>query len=314
MKDAKLLKRILDDKEYINSDYGINNESIDDMVEDYIHYLMDIGKIKIGDLLKDTNFLKSRSHQFQRIKEDYYYYLDDTDRALKPKYKEKINYIGIELECFTRYDKGELVERITDLGLETIVQAGSDGSVEAEFGDDCELRILLPEKQLGTGLKKVSKLLKKSHFGVNDSCGLHIHLDMRNRDVKKCYERLIKFQDILFGMVDKDRRNNSYCKFTTEHNKFDRHVAINKMAYETHKTIEVRLHHSTLDLKQVEKWVKLLLRIINSTSAPPKETKADVIKWAKKQKGLTSYITKTFDEMWFFEKEEPRDLAAGDWD
>lgn len=260
-------------------------------------------------ILNDKEFMKNRPYFVNDLKNDYLDYLDSHEADLKPKAKTKTNYVGIEIECFTRYDRLDLIEKIIELGLEKNVQPTEDGSVEADFGDDCELRILLPEKELVSGLKKISKLFVKGQFGVNGTCGLHIHLDMRNRNVEECYKRLINFQDILFAMVKRERWTNSYCIYTKVQDKDNRYVAINKdSAYQAHKTIEVRLHHATLDMKRIEQWVKLLLRVIGTKTPPPKETKAAVVKWGKKQR-LGSYISKNFNESWFDEKKR---VAGGD--
>ena len=316
MKNSKILQHILADKEFIEDELYNGDDVIENLIQSYTEHLIKTGQIKLEKMVQDKTFIKKKFVNLDRLRNNYMDYLADSAPALKPKNKSRTNYIGIELECFTRYDRFDLIERITELGLNKIVQADGDGSIEPDFGDDCELRILLPEKQLTTGLKKISKLLTKGKFGVNDTCGLHIHIDMRNRDVNKCYERLIKFQDILFGMVEKERRSNSYCKFATDQNKFDRYVAINKeMAYSQHKTIEIRLHHATLDLKRIEQWIKLLLKVISSTTPPPQETKAAVLKWGKKQKGLGRYIAKNFDDNWFNEKKQRVAVGmGGDWD
>lgn len=309
MKKSKLVARILKDKRFINEQNGNGEGYIFDRYKDYI-----AENITLEEILKDKKFLKTNLERVQRsLREEYLDFIQDTDDGcLKPKAAAKVNYIGIELECFTHYDRMELLEKILDHGLGKIVQPVSDGSIEPDFGDDCELRILLPEKQLASGLRKLGKLLKKGQFGVNDSCGLHIHLDMRNRDVEKCHERLLKFQDILFGMVDSERWNNEYCQYSKVSNLQNRYVAINKVdAYRQHKTIEVRLHHATLDMKRIEQWVKLLLTVIGTKAPPPSETKAEVVKWGRKQK-LGPYISKNFNDEWFEEKQMA--VGGGDWD
>ena len=301
MKQSEMLRRILADKDFIDDHDYLDHWLVEKYIEDHLSLDM---------ILKDKKFLQSLSRAaIQDLEENYLEYLEDT-AELKPQPRSKINYVGIELECFTHYDRSDLFNKIVKHGLEKNVQAVSDGSIEADFGDDCELRILLPEKDLAGGLKKVGKLLTKGKFGINKSCGLHVHLDMRNRNVNVCYERLLKFQNILFGMIKKERWNNTYCKPTSNDNRYDRYVAINKeQAYAAHRTIEVRLHHATLDMKQIELWVKLLLKVISSKTPPPKETKADVLKWGKKQRGISQYISKNFNEDWFKEK---RVASGGD--
>jgi Putative amidoligase enzyme len=308
-KKPSIVKQILKDKHYLRA---LNDNNDNFLFENYMDFIYEQTKIETA--LKDKEFLKLYLSRIEtRLRENYLDFMyDNNDEVdLKPAAKSKTNYVGIELECFTHYDLLEMHDQILKCGLDGIVQPVGDGSISPDFGDDCELRILLPEKQLSSGLKKLGKLLKKDQFGVNDTCGLHVHLDMRNRDVEKCYERLIKFQDVLFGMVDCDRWDNEYCMYTNVHNMKQRYVAINKDdAYRQHKTIEVRLHHATLDVKRIEQWIKLLLNVISTNTPPPEPLKAEVVKWGRKQ-GLGSYVVKNYNDEWF---EEKKLVSGGDWD
>lgn len=285
MKSSKLIKQILGDKRYLNREAFTFCDGI---------------SIKLKTALKDKKLLKDKPEILDSLRDDYLEYLEDTSIPLVPSRKSKTNFIGIELECFAAYDAFDLREQIIEHNLSKIVQVAEDGSIEEDFGNSHELRILLPEKQLTSGLKKVKKLLTKGKFGVNDSCGLHIHIDMRNRDVKKCYKNLLKFQDVLFAMVNKDRWNNEFCCYTTKLNEQNRYLAINKTrSYARHQTIEVRLHHATLDMKLIEKWVKLLLQIVGAPKLPNVKTKSDILKWIGKKKDLKSYVSKNFNNQGF---------------
>lgn len=307
MKQSGIIKRLLADKNFIQDRDG----DYCPLQENYFEYLAN--RASLETILKDKKYLKNNKKRLNGLIAEYLdYILDNEETAtLKPKPKVKTNYVGVEIECFTHLNRLDLLEKLSELGLDKVVQPTSDGSIAADFGDDCELRILLPEKQLASGLKKISKLFTKGKFGVNDTCGLHIHLDMRNRNVDECYKRLLDFQDILFGMVKTERWNNTYCKYTSYGDKYNRYASINKeMAYQQHKTIEVRLHHATLDMKQIEQWIKLLLKVIGTKTPPPKQTKANVVEWGKKQK-LGPYVSKNFNESWF--KEKKRRLVSGDY-
>lgn len=245
-------------------------------------------------ILKDKQF-KSNDALLQAYTAE----IQKRNRVLKPKNKAGNNYIGIEIECFTRLSRPEIMEKVLENDLEKNVHLADDGSINAGFGRSLEMRVLLKEKTVKEELEKLAKVMKRG-FGVNNSCGLHIHLDMRNRDVDKCYQRLLKFQDILFGMVKSQRWNSGFCNYTVEGESLNsRYVAINRSSYKRHKTIEIRLHHATLNMKLVGKWINLLLKIINSQSTPPTiESKADVVNWAKEDKDLSSYITNKFNVKW----------------
>lgn len=231
-------------------------------------------------------------------------YMDNMPLKTKPTSSEKANYVGIEFECFSNLDQNEILAELIEQDLAECVQIDDDGSIEQDFGDAYELKILTPEKKLKLTLQKFGKVLKNGKFGVNDSCGLHIHLDMRNRNVEQCYKKLLKFQDVLFALVKKDRWNNEYCEYTRENSR-GHYYAISKDAYLKYKTLEVRIHHATLDMASIEKWIKLLLNVIGSKNTPPPvETKNDVLKWAKGKHGLVTYINKNFNPQWFERKKE----------
>jgi hypothetical protein len=189
--------------------------------------------------------------------------------------------------------------------LEKFVQVTDDGSIRAEAGKNntYEFRILCPETKLALVLKRLAKFFKAGKFAVNSSCGLHVHLDMRNRNVLDCYNRLLKFQHIMFGLVSSKRWNNQYCKWSLETTGFgmptSRFRAVNSKSYSKHRTIEIRLHEGTLDPKKISNWVNLLLKAIGSKTVPEVNTKEDVVKWLAKNRKLKSYVNKEFNEQWF---------------
>lgn len=295
MKKEKMISLILADKRYLRE----YNEG--DLIDAYSDYIMEDVKFTAETVLSDKTFLKSSHFDFDNLAEDYSDYISENTVSLKPT--KKTNYIGIEMECYSHYSYFELMDKINKLKLNKIVQVVGDGSIEPDFGTSTEFRILLPESQLALGLKKISKLFTKGKFGVNDSCGLHVHLDMRNRNVEKCHKQLLKFQDVLFGLVSEDRWSNNYCKYATKHNQGDRYLAINKQrAYIKHKTIEIRLHQGTLDFKRIEQWSKLLLKIINGKDVAPKPVKANIVDWTKKEKVLSDYVAKNYTDEWFKQK------------
>jgi hypothetical protein len=242
----------------------------------------------------------------EELLDRYHSYLRLKNRRLRPKRKVLTNYIGMEIECFTRLSHEEVTAKILEHDLEKNVAITSDGSIRPTFGSGIELRVLFKQKTLSTDIKKLAVLLNKKTFGVNKSCGLHVHLDMRNRNWKQCYDKLMKFQDVLFGMVKPERWNNYFCKYMHNNTTVSgysshgtRHVSINKNAYKQHKTIEVRVHHGTLDVIEIEKWINLLLKVIGPEELPDVKNKNDVLTWAKGNKNLHSYLMKNFNDDWF---------------
>lgn len=190
--------------------------------------------------------------------------LDDIEdsslvEAKTPAPSSKNKYVGVEIECFSECDVNDLFLAFYEARLENKVDIGDDASIDEDYGRGYEIRVMDTEKNIGRTIKKVFRILKKLNFGVNRSCGLHVHLDCRNRDKDKLFARLIKAQILLFGLVDETRIDNTFCRWTREHHR-DKYRAIN---FTRGKTIEVRLHQSTLDAGQVVNWINLLLKLAN---------------------------------------------------
>lgn len=215
------------------------------------------------------------------------------------------DHVGIEVECYTYTKEQDLKKIIYTNDLENYVNVGNDNSIRPPNTkySKFELRILIPEAELKTVFPRLKNAFAEASLKVNESCGLHVHLDMRNRDLTKCFNRLCAFQDVLFGLVDPDRWKNRYCYYTTNTNKNERYLAINKSSYRKHKTLEVRLHHGTVNIRKIEKWVGLLLNIINSKSPIPQFTsKTEILKWKGLRQSLRNYIRVNFNDNWFLEK------------
>lgn len=227
--------------------------------------------------------------------------VDDNRTLAETKPKTNHNYVGIEIECFSKLSHAEAQILAVEMGIDSWLNLGTDGSVEADWGSDFELRVLVRETQLKSSLDKLAKFLKKGKFGANQSCGLHVHLDMRNRSMLDAYDKLRKFQDLMFGMVSEDRQRDKhgYCAYVRDFNQNQRYVAINKNAYNEHRTLEIRLHQGTVDTKQIGNWINLLLKMVNSKSTPKDfKKKEQVLKWVSKNKNLKTYIKKTYQENW----------------
>lgn len=178
------------------------------------------------------------------------------------------SYIGIEIEYASKHDLNAVADFLAEERLQDCVRVVRDGSIEisAEYPYQLEFCILTKFSELATTVEKLKKIITPDRFQTNSSCGLHVHLDARNKDVHKMYANLACMQNLLFELVDESRRDNTYCVPVTTDNfeeaDGDNHYdAISKSAYYKHGTIEVRIHNSTLNLTNVEKWIRLLERI-----------------------------------------------------
>lgn len=225
---------------------------------------------------------------------------------LAPKQKDKDNYVGIEIECVSKINSRTIVEMFIKKSplLHKYVRVGSDGSIRAEegFPYGYEFRIMCKQTEVPKVMNRFFEVLK-GNIKVNSSCGLHVHLDMRNRNYGKSFERLFTALPLLSSMVPRSRRSNSYCKINTDKDgwknpRSDRYLALNPTSYERHRTLEVRLHSATANANKVINWVRLLTQIIDaplSEAEEPKRTLSSLSTFFNKYSlpaDLRNYITR----------------------
>lgn len=218
---------------------------------------------------------------------------------MSPKTKDK--YVGIEIECFSEESWDNVEKMVKEMELGNLVELDNDGSIRcncpiqyrtinnplsSEHGRavetrcpkcrDFELKVLCKETDLRSSLIKVGKLLRKMKAQVNDSCGLHVHLDMRSRSLMQSADRLFNIQDILYKSIPKKRRESHFCRKVDSYSLMDTahyHGINTQSAYERHQTLEVRMHEGTVDIVEIYNWVKFLINAVESSiSMPTKQT------------------------------------------
>lgn len=220
---------------------------------------------------------------------------EDLRLPIKPMTKDK--YVGIEIEFlssvnFTDLAKMLMAERLTDY-----VSLKGDGSVdydegtcdchpgqfyfhgEQSFDDDCdcgscghtdlfshELCVLVKQSEVTKIMNKVGKVLKRAKAFTNDTCGLHVHVDVRNRDKFKAFSNLVAAQDALYSLAKAERKTNTFCRPLPKDAQFidlyaDRYMGINKQSVQKFGTLEVRLYHGTVNPTEISRWSKLLINL-----------------------------------------------------
>jgi len=219
-----------------------------------------------------------RYTQNVRVKPNYWMFrqLEDAYRDKRPQTTDK--YIGIEIECLIPNNWKYEIEL---LPYRKYLSIASDGSInedemeseEDDNGNDIrwtgkEFRILAKESELFEIIEQVTKILNRNNAQINNSCGLHVHFDMRETTLEErqeVYGKLYHSLSLLKTIVPHNRLKNQYCRINTENVPAydgERYKAINPAAYERHKTFEVRLFNGTTNAEKIINWVKLLQGII----------------------------------------------------
>lgn len=143
-------------------------------------------------------------------------------------------------------------------------------------------------------VRDICRWLKGNAY-VNGSCGTHVHFDMRGANIKtveKYGQRLAMCIPALKQLLPKSRRNSEWCEDDLNTmDGYNRYAFVNMMAYNRHKTIEVRAHSGTLNAKKILNWIKVCEKIMLNGAPTKQITKPEqLIKHYKFGKRLTDYV------------------------
>jgi hypothetical protein len=206
-------------------------------------------------------------------------------RFMKSKDKERVfqekkptttsdNYVGVEIEFGCDLNDQDLAFLLMEHEVHDYVFLKRDGSVHVGPFNH-ELCVLGKEKEIFSIVKKVCDALAATGAKVNKTCGLHVHIDMRNRNTSTCFNNLVCAQNILYAMNPYARAAGTYCrKVDTKDfeigSKIGHYAGVNASAHAKHKTIEIRIHSGTVSAKKINNWIKLLLMIANKKDVTKK--------------------------------------------
>lgn len=179
---------------------------------------------------------------------------------------------GLELET-------ERCDNYNDLNGNKAWGAKDDATVSGkEFYSD----ILDGDEGLAA-IADLVKLADSNYWAVDDDCGYHLHLDMRTESNDSLFAAAYAYrmtQGVWYHFVDESRHNGTYshracwtCTDLLDYNgpfhRFinsetrDRYEWLNLRAYSRHSTFEVRLHHASLNEKEICNWIKAHTRFVD---------------------------------------------------
>lgn len=198
---------------------------------------------------------------------------------------------GIEIEAYN-CSMSRLAQELREAGIHITVEGYNhttrdhwklvtDGSLQGNDTFELVSPILAGEAGLKE-LEKVCWVLDLCNVKVNDSCGLHVHLDAADfnmntwRNLALSYKHL---EPLIDAFMPGTRRNNRYCKsldhVSDERIKSagtidalrdvfdcDRYHKVNFEAYARHKTVEFRQHSGTTNFTKMENWILFLNGLI----------------------------------------------------
>lgn len=195
----------------------------------------------------------------------------------------KATYVGIELELVYRGDINTLKALMAAERLHKNVSITNDDSVRACHNNPgyrgIELQILCQTNEVESVMAKIQRVIDNPLVDgyTNRSCGLHVHVDMRNRDLALVYRNFVRVQGLLRGSQPFGRVNNIHCRendsevfnFKKVDRREDRYWTINGHAFNEHKTLEIRTHEGTTNCQAIVNWVKFVDAIASFTKEIP---------------------------------------------
>jgi hypothetical protein len=230
---------------------------------------------KCGNLVKEKQFgnVHETAEWFTELVATRY--IETIMARYSSKFEPATNdkYVGIEVECLTKMKHEDLALHLAKHALQNYVRITTDGSLNNEVGyTTVELRVLCKETEYVNIVRKLEKVLADTKCGakVNNSCGAHVHFDMRGRNVERTYENLCCMQRIIKQMLPKTRRDNQYCRaprspfYNEQVDMADHYDAISLTAYKKHKTIEIRYLEGNITSSLFENWIGMWLEFIGA--------------------------------------------------
>lgn len=189
-------------------------------------------------------------------------------------------------------------------GIEIEVQYGYEASAanNTVFGSKVDgslynqgVEFDSPILQGDAGLEELANILQICNDNgaeIDHKCGLHVHIDLRDlnkQELVRLFYILRKVESVTRLLVTEERNENQFCSAsltqisTNDRNGFDerviahcesmqRYSAYNFLSYYDHETVEVRLHHGTINYEEIRNWVLLHLAIVDYAKNNDAET------------------------------------------
>lgn len=150
-----------------------------------------------------------------------------------------------------------------------------DGSIHPPEDDEEEVSEIVewrsPPFVGDAGLETLRRQVLKIRdmgFRTNRTCSVHAHIDISDTSTVE-REALHRFgtwiEGDIYSFVAPSRREVIYARPLSEQSRSgsERYKWLNiEPAFERHKTVEVRLHHGTVDSERIVEWLKVCLRIV----------------------------------------------------
>lgn len=238
----------------------------------------------------------------------YGYWIDKPERIYEDKvvptsFYGKWRSIEFEMIFKSEQDVDDFIKFCKKKRYTKFVTIKEDGSIEADYPNEVPFEVVVSFRSGAEAIVKNICAFLKDRAYVNESCGAHVHFDMRSykkSTVEKYGKRLANCVPALKQILPKSRRSNEFCDQTI--NRLDgydtRYAFVNLQAYNKHKTIEIRGHSGTLNAKKILNWIKICETIMLTGRAKTKiKTTDELIKYYDFGKKLKGFIKRRYNKL-----------------
>lgn len=198
---------------------------------------------------------------------------------------------GIEIEAYN-CTREKLASELRAAGIDAAVEGYNHTTrnhwklvTDASLTGNNTFELVSPVLEGEAGLKELEKVcwvLEFCDVKVNDSCGLHIHMDAADFDLQTWKNLALSYKHlerVIDSFMPQSRRQNYYCKGLSSISAVDiqaaqsindlqaafgnnRYRKVNLEAYARHRTVEFRQHSGTTNFTKMENWVRFLNGLI----------------------------------------------------
>ena len=198
---------------------------------------------------------------------------------------------GVEIEAYN-CTRDKLARELTAAGINVAVEGYNHITrnhwklvTDSSLTGVNTFELVSPVLEGEQGLKELEKVcwvLEYCEVKVNDSCGLHIHMNAADFNLQTWKNLALSYKHlerVIDAFMPASRRNNRFCKGLSGITEaginaarsirdlqgvfnHDRYRKLNLEAYSRHNTVEFRQHSGTTNFTKMEKWVHFLNGLI----------------------------------------------------
>lgn len=219
----------------------------------------------------------------------------------QPTSVPELNYsfnrrFGVEIEAYN-CSRERLARELQEAGINVAVEGYNHTTrshwklvTDSSLSGNQTFELVSPVLVGEAGLKELETVcwvLDLCDVKVNDSCGLHVHMDAVDFTIDTWKNLALTYKHIeriIDSFMPVSRRNNRYCKTlrniaaprianaTTISElqqvfSHDRYHKLNLESYTRHNTVEFRQHSGTTNFTKMENWIRFISRMITFAQA-----------------------------------------------